>query len=441
MSRRVLLSYLSLAAIVLLVLEIPLGVAYARGERTSYARSLERDAVYAASLAEDTLQYRTDPASLRAVASRYGEEEDAQLAIVDRNGRLVTRASPRLRRLLGSAEAAQALSGHPTTGSSNGLVFAAVPVSSSGVVHGAVLVAAPTEEVDSRVNSYFARLAAIAVGVLGLVALVGWMLARSVTRPLQAVERAVASAGAGDLKSRAPEDAGPPEVRGLARAFNDMAERLEQLLQAQEAFVADASHQLRTPLTALRLRLENGDNEGALRETERLSRLVDGLLALARAEAEQPEPLDLATLVRERIEAWDPVAGDRGVQIEGDDVHGVALVNADRFAQVLDNLLANAIAVAPRGSSIAVVGDAGSVHVLDEGPGMTALELEHAFDRFWSRSHGSGLGLPIARRLLAVDGADIALSNRDGGGLDVTLRLRRATDARHEGETPSASFG
>ena len=128
MSRRLLLSYLSLAAVVLLVLELPLGISYARSERASYARSLERDAVYAGSLAEDTLQSAGNPASLRVVASRYGEEEDAQLAIVDRDGRLVTDASPRLRRLLRQPELAHALAGRAETGSRSGLVFAAVPV-------------------------------------------------------------------------------------------------------------------------------------------------------------------------------------------------------------------------------------------------------------------------------------------------------------------------
>ena len=129
-----------------------------------------------------------------------------------------------------------------------------------------------------------------------------------------------------------------------------MVTQVEQLLHAQEAFVADASHQLRTPLTALRLRLENGDVPGALGEVERLARLVDGLLALARAEAAPPGQVDLAPAVAERLDAWEPVAAERDVRLEAD-VRGAALADPDRLGQVLDNLLANAIAVAPPGNA------------------------------------------------------------------------------------------
>jgi len=427
-SRRLLVSYLSLAAVVLLVLEVPLGVAYAHRERATYARALERDAVYAGSLAEDTLQSGGDTRALRQVASRYGDEEDARLVIVDRDGRPVTPVAPWMRALLRRPEVARALAGTPTTGTGAGVVFAAVPVASSGVVHGATIVGAEVEEVDGRVHAYVLRLGAIAAVVLALVALVGWLLARSVVRPLQAVEQAVADAGSGDLAARAPETAGPAEVRALARTFNDMAARLELLLRSQEEFVADASHQLRTPLTGLRLRLENGDVDGALHETERLARLVDGLLALARAEAAPAETRDLGALVRERLDAWEPAAHARQVRLSAD-VRGAALVNGDRFAQVLDNLIANALEAAPAGSTVTLVGDPEALHVRDEGDGMTEEELARAFDRFWSKAHGSGLGLPIARRLLAADGGEIELSCGPEHGLDVVLRLRRATGA------------
>ncbi len=195
------------------------------------------------------------------------------------------------------------------------------------------------------------------------------MLARSVTRPLHALEQAAGEAGGGDLSVRAPE-AGPPEVRSLAVSFNEMVRRLEELVGAQEVFVADASHQLRTPLTALRLRLENGDVEGALPEVERLSRLVDGLLALARAEAAPAEPVELAAAVADRLDAFAPLAEERGVHLESR-VAGRALVGPDRLGQALDNLFANALAVAPAGSAVTVSGGPEALHVEDHGPGMT----------------------------------------------------------------------
>ena len=181
-------------------------------------------------------------------------------------------------------------------------------------------------------------------------------------------------------------------------------------------------------MTALRLRLENGDVHGALGEVERLARLVDGLLALARAEAAPPGQIDLALAVAERLESWEPVAAERDVRLEAD-VRGAALADPDRLAQVLDNLLANAIAVAPPGTSVTVSGEPGALHVRDRGPGMSDDERQRAFDRFWSKGSGSGLGLPIVRRLLAVDGGSVELRTADGGGLDVVVRLRAAPRA------------
>ena len=224
-------------------------------------------------------------------------------------------------------------------------------------------------------------------------------------------------------------------MREVSRAFNDMVGRLAELITAQEAFVADASHQLRTPLTALRLRLENGDVDGALTEAERLSRRVDSRLARARAEATAPEPVDLAALVAERLDAWEPVAATRGVRLEAD-VHGHALAGRDRLGQVLDNLLANALAVVPAGSAVTVAGDAQTLHVRDRGPGMSEEQRARAFDRFWSQGSGFGLGLPVARRLVEVDGGSIDLLDASGGGLDVVLRLRPGKPQPGSGEPP-----
>jgi signal transduction histidine kinase len=161
---------------------------------------------------------------------------------------------------------------------------------------------------------------------------------------------------------------------------------------------------------------------------ERLARLVDGLLALARAEAAPPGEIDLAAAVASRLEAWEPVAAERNVRLEAD-VRGAALADPDRLGQVLDNLLANAIAAAPPGTSVTLSGDPAALHVRDRGPGMSDDERARAFDRFWSKGRGSGLGLPIVRRLLAVDGGSVELRAGAGGGLDVVVRLRSAQRA------------
>ena len=161
-----------------------------------------------------------------------------------------------------------------------------MPVASGGVVHGAARVTYPTSTLDERVRHYWLLLAAVAAVALGLAAALGVWLARWASRPLVRLESAAVVAAGGDPDARAPVE-GPPEIRSVAVAFNEMVARLDGLVTTQRAFVADASHQLRTPLTALRLRLENlerdvgpagkADLEAAVAEVGRLSGLVDGL--------------------------------------------------------------------------------------------------------------------------------------------------------------------
>ena len=159
--------------------------------------------------------------------------------------------------------------------------------------------------------------------MLAAAALLGLLLSRSVSRPLRRVERAAQRIGDGELDARAPETDGPDDVRRLARTLNETAAKLETLVRSQEDFVADASHQLRTPLTALRLRLENLERDvappgretlaAAVTETDRLSRLVSELLALARPQdqVEPAEAIDVAALAAARAEAWDALAAER----------------------------------------------------------------------------------------------------------------------------------
>ncbi len=318
------------------------------------------------------------------------------------------------------------------------LLYVAVPASSGAKVTGVVRITYPTSSVDSRILRY--RLMLLAIGGIVLVAatLIGLRFASWVLAPLARLEASAAEAGAGDLSTRADEDMGPPEVRSLAAAFNHMIGELEQLVRSQEEFVADASHQLRTPLTALRLRLENlggevkksvrPDLERALEEVERLSRLVDGLLALARAEVSPAERVNLAKLTGGRIEAWSTLAAEQEVKLEAN-VAGTALAGADRLGQALDNLLSNALAVSPPGGTVLVSGSGGELHVIDEGPGMSAEERERAFDRFWrgrKPGTGSGLGLAIVKRLVEIDGGSVELRAAPEGGLDAVIHLRTA---------------
>jgi signal transduction histidine kinase len=318
-------------------------------------------------------------------------------------------------------------------------------------VHGAVRLTYPTTAVDRRVRDVWLTLVGVATISLAAAALLASALARSVTRPLRELQSAATAMGAGDLDIRAPDDHGPPEVRALARDFNETSRRLAELIDAQDAFVADASHQLRTPLTALRLRLENleagleGDDAdevaSSLAEVGRLSRLVDGLLALARADraagGASAVTVELRAIAADRRDTWQPVAEERDVELVLDAPDGVrATATPDRLSQVLDNLLDNALEVAPPGSTIRLVveppPEGPAIHICDEGPGMPPEQRAHAFDRFWQGPGGggsSGLGLAIVAKLIQADGGRVELADAPGGGLDAVVHLRAADSA------------
>jgi signal transduction histidine kinase len=453
-TRRLLLGYLGVTLFVLLSLEVPLGVQNQRTERGDLVTKVAHDATVLAADSEDIVQAPTPKRlqALAAIAFDYQRRTSGRVVIVNRQGYALVDTSARVsgtESFASRPEIRQALAGKYPSGTRTSktlherLLYVAVPISSSGRVHGAVRITYPLSTVDARILRYWLILALIAGVVLGGAALVGIWLARFVTRPLRGLENAAAAVGSGRLDVRAPDD-GPPEVRSLAAVFNDTVAKLGRLLRSQEEFVADASHELRTPLTALRLRLENLDHrrpgedraelDAALREVDRLSALVDRLLSLARADAAAApaEPVDATAVIRRRLETWQPLAAERGVDLALDlDRDGVVRATEDSLVQVLDNLVANALAASPPGSTVTLslrrTPPWAELHVRDEGPGMSAEQRVRAFDRFWrvgSGGGGSGLGLAIVRKLVEADGGEVELAEDPGGGLDAVVRLR-----------------
>ncbi len=459
MRRRLLLSYVSITIFVLLTLEIPLGVSFARAERRRLETDVQHDALALAIRSEEAFEQETGPGSdLEMLADRYQDDIGGRVVVVDARGDVVAdsdppRESEETRNFASRPEIAAALRGEERTGSRHSdtlgidLLYVAVPVSSSDHLLGAVRVTYPLSVVDDRIRRNWLLLAATGGVVLVVVFAVSVLLARSFSRPLGELRQAAERLGDGDLTARVRVPPAPPEARVLAERFNATAVRLEQLVASQQAFVADASHQLRTPLAALRLRLENleaevsddaaDDLEGAIAEVQRLSRLVDGLLLLARAEeaGSSPRNVEVAEVVDGRRDAWSALAAERGVRIVTDVERGLwARVTPGRLEQVLDNLLNNALEVAPTGTGVALTAAAHDgrveLRVADAGPGMTDDERARAFDRFWRARRaggdgtGFGLGLAIVRQLVRADGGEVELASSGDGGLEVVVRLR-----------------
>jgi signal transduction histidine kinase len=427
-TRRLLLSYLALTVVILASLEVPLGVLNAHNQRQDLRAKVAHDATAVAALSEDSLEHgRTNDPALRVAISRYAEATDGAVVIRDTSGRLVASS---VGEDGGEAEAEHV----------NGIAVTA-PIASRARVFGTVRITYPTGATDRRILRYWLALALAAAVVLAAAAVAGLLLSRSLSRPLRRLERAAERIGEGALDARASETDGPEEIRRLARTLNETAAKLDALVRSQQDFVSDASHQLRTPLTALRLRLENIEPNvapeaqeslaAAVAETDRLARLVSELLALARAE-DDVEPagrIDVAALATARVDAWSALADERGVSIQTTAAPVVARGGSGRVEQVLDNLLSNALDASPRGATIQVTTARRNgwveMHVVDEGPGLAAAARAHAFDRFWhAGGEGSGLGLTIARRLAAADEGCVELLEADTGGIDAVVRLR-----------------
>jgi signal transduction histidine kinase len=275
---------------------------------------------------------------------------------------------------------------------------------------------------------------------------------RWILRPVWQLGHAVSEITNGRYGVRALDRSGPAEIRDLAAAFNTMTDRLTASLEAQRAFAADASHQLRNPLSGVRLRIESlephvapGGREQldrAIVEMRRLSLVIDQLQQLARAEnGSMPVgPVDVGSVLECRVDAWREQAERDGVRLE---VHGdpVAAECADgALDQIVDVLLDNALRVSPEGATVSLRASASGsgyveVHVIDEGAGMSPGDRARACDRFWraaeqpaERAAGSGLGLAIAKALATAGGGDLRLDEASPHGVDAVVTLRQARD-------------
>jgi two-component system, OmpR family, sensor kinase len=378
------------------------------------------------------------------------ENVRGRVIVVDAQGDLLvdSEGTPPGRSYVGRPEIAAVLDGRPfdqrerdsqTVGRT--LLFTTVPILQGTRTAGAVRVSQSVEAVDRAVRRAWVGLALIGLLVLGLGLLAGSVVAGQIARPMKRLDRAARRVAEGDLAARATVE-GSAEQRSLAATFNDMTARLERLVRSQRDFVADASHQLRTPLTGLRLRVEAaraeaGDPEvaeeldAALAELDRLGLMIDELLQLSRAgeRATAGERLDLQELASRAAGRWEATAAEREQRLSALAAgNGAAWLSREDADRILDALVENALAYSPEGTEVEVAAVPGGLAVRDRGPGLAPGEEERVFERFHrggagGSAPGTGLGLPIARELARRWGGDVTLRPREGGGTvaEVTL--------------------
>jgi len=433
-----------LVTALLLIAVIPLGLSLTANERASFQFDVQSAADYLSSQAEEYLSDHDSPAAMDSAladAAFRGDcaiVYDSALTAVD-----VTKHCAAAYRTRSAELAAEVHAGASQASARIGdWLFVAVPVGDDDNTSGVAVLARTDDPTNDRIAAVWAWLALTALGMLAAGIGFALWLGRWVARPLTVLGASAADFGDGALESRAPTGTGPREVRELSAAFNRMAERTQSLIGSHREWVADVSHQLRTPLTALRLRVDvladETDDEatgaemaGLQVELARLGRLVDGLLAVARAETSVPRPETVRAdeIAADRVAAWEPLAHERNLTLRVRNPRpALVRLGPGDLEQVLDNLIANALDSVPEGGTIEVVTevkeDWAELQVIDDGPGMTRLARENAFRRFGqSQTGGNGLGLAIVHRLAAANGAEVALAETPGGGLTALLRL------------------
>ncbi|HZS30166.1 MAG TPA: HAMP domain-containing sensor histidine kinase [Gaiellaceae bacterium] len=293
-------------------------------------------------------------------------------------------------------------------------------------------------------------LAAAAGGLLA--ALAAFLLARRISRPVDRIAAAARSLTRGTHPEPVPVE-GASEIATLAVAFNALVEQLQRAQEAERNFLLSVSHELKTPLTAIRgyaEAVEDGvvdPREAATTvtaEARRLERLVKDLLDLARMNrtdfSVHNSEIDLAEVVEDAVRRYRPQADGFGVRLTAV-TDGVALgiADADRVLQVVSNLVENALRLTPPGGEVRVVAAPGTLRVEDTGPGLRAADREHAFERFYlherygrERPVGSGLGLAIVKELTLAMGGSVDVESRPGELTVFTVRLRVPVAAREE---------
>ncbi|MBS1251486.1 MAG: Signal transduction histidine-protein kinase BaeS [Anaerolineales bacterium] len=348
-------------------------------------------------------------------------------------------------------------------------LFVAAPITEeAGEIDGVLQLSVPMAPIHSDIRRTWLNLIGVGGAILVVTAIASLLLARQVASPIQHLTSVTEAVAAGDLEQRVTP-AGPDEVQRLGQAFNRMAGQLREVLARQQAFVANAAHELRSPLTSIRLRIEmiqqHGQSKPELaerylgqmeQEVGHLQRLIDHLLTLSKVEAAQERPassIDLAPLLYDLADEMGPLAGAAGMELQIDVPAHLppVLADPDPMRMVIRNLLDNAIKYSQSGGEITLkamtaheVGESAKgsmpaarsgtgaviIQVSDTGPGIPEEHLPHIFDRFYRvdkrrpRSEGgAGLGLSLVRSIVETHGGEVCVESEAGEGATFEVHL------------------
>lgn len=433
MRRRLLLGTVLLTAATIAAFFIPAALALSAAEREAQVVELQQEAMDATA--------RIDPSSQRPriEPGREPGERDH-----DRDGRIdqqhdYSRYDREGRRVWGTgperadAPVLAALAGRSTTGRVGDERVAAVPLADGG----AVRAAEPAAEADRRTRTAVLQLAAIAGLVMAVGAAAAWLLARRLTEPLRHLGLSAARLGGGDFTATAPR-AGIPEIDEVAAALDAGATRIGQLVERERRLTADTSHQLRTPITGLRVALETeltaprADPREILVEAlgavDRLDSTVAAMTDLARGEG-TGEPFDLDALLGAAVERWGPYYRSAGRSLAiGPASGGSSPARRAAVDTIVDVLLENALAHGKGVVEVEVSGSAGTARVTVADGGTCAVDPDEMFRRHSSGGGGSGIGLHLARTLAEAEGARLRLVSRDPTTFELQLPARPHQD-------------
>ncbi|MFN8612277.1 MAG: ATP-binding protein [Vulcanimicrobiota bacterium] len=404
-------------------------------------QALERDCAFVANL----MRRHMDQVLLTPAARKMITDEMAQLSlnmsgrmsVVNWRGEVLEDSSRRRENVASRPEVEAALHGQPGVRLDDGqdALYVAVPMRAHDQVVGAIYASRSLSDLQLTLINLRLRFYELALATLLGGMLLSLLLARWLTLPLRRLTRASRRLGQGHLRERLPESGQRDEIATLSRAFNHMADNLQQQQESLKRFVSDASHELKTPLASLRSLIEaleaGAPREQFLgmihRDLDRMERLVKDLLELARVEHLnlRLEQVELKPFLQE-------LADEHGAELV--EASGSLRTDPDRLAQILSNLLVNARRACPEGQ-VRLAGDHSKIWVEDDGIGITPEHLPHLFERFYRadagrarEQGGTGLGLAISRALADALGARLsAYSQGAGCGARFTLEFKTRT--------------